>query len=161
MSIYKLGVLILVFLATVWSGAAEARQELPDFTLETLDGTFTLSEFRGRVVLLYFAFVSCPECALEAPAIAKINSEYGKHGVITVVVNIWPVYSLQDWKAYWHLVGGGDAVFAQDPNARVFWMLEALSAGATIIIDRDGREVYRDIGATSYETLKSAIEKAL
>ena len=78
------------------------------------------------------------------------------------MINIWPVYSLQDWRAYWRLVGGGDAIFAQeDPNNQVFWMLGALSAGATIIIDRDGREVFRDISATPYETLKSAIEKAL
>ncbi len=65
-----------------------------------------------------------------------------------------------------HELGNGEVqallkFFAQDPNARVFWMLEALSAGATIIIDRDGREVYRDIGATAYDILNSAIEKAL
>ena len=88
---------------------------------------------------------------------ARIQSEYKNRGVVVVAVNIWPIFSLREWKAYWHRVGGGNAIFAQDKlPEEVFWV----PAGATIIIDRQGHEVFRDLMATSYKTLKSAIEKA-
>ena len=89
---------------------------------------------------------------------ARIQSEYKNRGVVVVAVNIWPIFSLKDWKAYWHKVGGGDAIYALDKlPKKVFW----LPAGSTIIIDRQGHEVFRDLSATSYEILKTAVEEVL
>ena len=46
-------------LLTTASGSAHAKnlEIVPDFELETLEGKFILSDFRGRVVVLFFSFV--------------------------------------------------------------------------------------------------------
>lgn len=35
----------------------QAVETIPDFTIDTLDGKFTLSEHLGRTVVLFFSFV--------------------------------------------------------------------------------------------------------
>jgi hypothetical protein len=78
-----------------------------------------------------------------------------------VAVNIFPAAALDSWTRYWKSVGGGDVVYAQDTRREAVRALEVRSAGATVVLDRQGREVWRDHSATDYETLKSAVEQAL
>jgi protein SCO1/2 len=39
----------------------EPPQLMPDFTLQSTDGPISLSSFRGKVVVLYFGYTSCPD----------------------------------------------------------------------------------------------------
>jgi hypothetical protein len=78
-----------------------------------------------------------------------------------VAINIVPETGLEQWAEYWRSVGGGDVVYAQDTRREAVRAFRIRSAGSTIILDRKGREVYRDSSATDYETLKAAVERAL
>jgi thiol-disulfide isomerase/thioredoxin len=50
----------------------------PDFTLLSLDGqAITLSELRGKPVLLNFWATWCPPCRAEMPALQKFHEQYG------------------------------------------------------------------------------------
>ena len=43
-----------------------------EFTLQHLDGTVSLSDFRGQIVVVYFGFLNCPEiCPTSMSVIAK------------------------------------------------------------------------------------------
>ena len=97
----------------------------------------------------------------EAPALARIQKEYGDMGLDVVAVNIYPRAGLAYWKEYWQAVGGGDVIYAQDTRSEAVIALRVRSAGSTIVVNRQGREVYRDGSATTYEVLKTAVEKAL
>lgn len=45
----------------------------PDFTMQTIDGKpFSLSELKGRVVVLDFWASWCPDCRKEAPAVVEL-----------------------------------------------------------------------------------------
>ena len=60
-------------------------KQLPagDFTLNSLDGKVSLSDFKGKVVLLYFGYTFCPDMcptslAFMGQAIAKLDNN-GQH----------------------------------------------------------------------------------
>ena len=58
-------------------------------------------------------------------------------------------------------MGGGDAHFAEDTNKKAIAAFNIRALGTTIIINREGQIVYRDAGATTYEKLRSEVDKAL
>ena len=82
-------------------------------------------------------------------------------GVEVVAINIHPFYNLQYWKTFWRSLGAGDVLWAQDTDYSAIAAYDALTLGTTIVIDRQGRIVYRDGGATSYDKLRTEVENAL
>lgn len=61
--------------------------DAPDFTLETLDGSeFTLSDHRGKVILLNIWATWCPPCREEIPDFMEIQEEMEEDGVLFVGV---------------------------------------------------------------------------
>lgn len=92
-----------------------------------------------------------------------MRSESRDKGVEVVAINIVPERaSLGQWKAFWLYVGGGeDVLFAEDIGQRAVGVFNVRGLGTTIIIDRQGRVVYRDSGATTYWKLRSEVDKAL
>ncbi len=60
----------------------------PDFSFETLDGgTFTLSECKGKVVLINFWRVGCPPCREELPWLEEMHQKFKDQGLIVVGYN--------------------------------------------------------------------------
>ena len=61
----------------------------PDFTMQTIDGKpFSLSELKGRVVVLDFWASWCPDCRKEAPAVVELYKKYSDKGVAFVGVSM-------------------------------------------------------------------------
>ena len=140
----------------------EAEREVaPDFTVPTTEGTFTLSEQTGNVVVLYFAIPGCPTCVLEAPALARIQRELGNLGVKVVAINVNPLFDLGQWRNSWKRLGAGDVLWAQDINRIYITYGHVIGRGSTVIIDREGRISYRDSGPTLYPTLRAEMDKVL
>ena len=60
----------------------------PDFTLDLLGGgQVTLSELRGKVVVINLWASWCPPCRAEMPAIEKMYQTYRDLGVVALGVN--------------------------------------------------------------------------
>jgi cytochrome c biogenesis protein CcmG/thiol:disulfide interchange protein DsbE len=60
----------------------------PDFTLETLDSDqVSLSDLRGKAVLVNFWASWCPPCRAEMPAIEKVYRTYKDLGLEVLAVN--------------------------------------------------------------------------
>jgi cytochrome c biogenesis protein CcmG, thiol:disulfide interchange protein DsbE len=60
----------------------------PDFSLVTLDGqTVTLSELRGKAVIVNFWASWCPPCKAEMPALDKVYSDYKDQDLVILAVN--------------------------------------------------------------------------
>lgn len=60
----------------------------PDFTLATPSGTkYTLSELRGKAVLVNIWATWCPPCRAEMPSIQKFYQQYQSQGFVVLGVN--------------------------------------------------------------------------
>ena len=60
----------------------------PDFTLPTLAGkNFSLSQLKGKVVVLDFWASWCPDCRRDAPNVVRLYREYKDKGVVFVGIS--------------------------------------------------------------------------
>ena len=71
------------------SGAPAVGQLAPDFTLSDLSGKpVSLSDFRGKVVIVNFWATWCPPCRAEMPSMEQLHRELVDEGLVMLAVNI-------------------------------------------------------------------------
>lgn len=71
------------------TSAPQAGFPAPDFSLQTPTGeTYTLSELKGKAVLVNLWATWCPPCRAEMPAIQNIYDEYKDQGFIVLAINM-------------------------------------------------------------------------
>ena len=115
----------------------------PDFTLEMIDGTkFTLSEQRGKVVMLQFTAGWCGICRSEMPHIEKEIWQRHKENPNFVLVGIDREEPKEEIVPFIEAVGTTYPI-AMDTNADVFASYALRSSGITrnVLIDREGKIV--------------------
>jgi peroxiredoxin len=115
----------------------------PDFTLHMTDGsTFTLSEHRGKVVMLQFTAGWCGICRNEMPHIERDIWQPHKDNSDFVLVGIDREETLEEILPFIEQVGTTYPI-AMDTNADVFAQYALRNSGITrnILIDRDGKIV--------------------
>ncbi len=90
----RLAKLILPALALVWITGAYAGHRIgdkaTDFSLEPAAGgeAVSLSQFKGKPVLVVFWATWCPPCRREMPVLKKLHEKYGPMGLEIVSVSI-------------------------------------------------------------------------
>lgn len=115
----------------------------PDFTLQMTDGsTFTLSEQRGKVVMLQFTAGWCGICRDEMPHIEREIWLPNKENKDFVLVGIDREEALEDILPFIEGVGTTYPI-AMDTNADVFAQYALRESGITrnVLIDREGKIV--------------------
>ena len=115
----------------------------PDFTLQMTDGsTFTLSQQRGKVVMLQFTAGWCGICREEMPHIERDIWLPNKDNKDFVLVGIDREEELEDILPFIEGVGTTYPI-AMDTNADVFAQYALRNSGITrnVLIDRDGKIV--------------------
>ena len=115
----------------------------PDFTLPMIDGsTFTLSEQRGKVVMLQFTAGWCGVCRKEMPHIESDIWQPNKDNKDFVLVGIDREETLEAILPFIQEVGTTYPI-AMDTNADVFAQYALRESGITrnVLIDRDGKIV--------------------
>ncbi len=131
----------------------------PDFTINTFDGgTFTLSQFIGRPVVVNIWASWCPPCREEAPTLEKIYSEYRDRGVVFVGVDVQDAEN--DARAFIKEFGitypnGPDA----DNTISVRYGLTGLPEST--FVNKQGIVVDKFIGAISEKQLRSYLDAML
>jgi thiol-disulfide isomerase/thioredoxin len=127
--------------------------QAPDFQLETFGGeNYTLSELRGKPILINFWASWCPPCRSEMPAIQNVYDEFRDQGFEVLAVNST------------HQDNLGDAItFAQihklsfpillDRNGSVGDLFEIRSLPTTFFVDRQGTIQEVVIGGPMAEAL--------
>jgi cytochrome c biogenesis protein CcmG/thiol:disulfide interchange protein DsbE len=72
---------IAALMITGCQGSAESGPTAPDFTLQDLsDRNVSLSDFRGKVVVLDFWATWCPPCRMSIPELVKLQKKYQDDG---------------------------------------------------------------------------------
>lgn len=145
-------------------GADTARltaQVAPDFTLPTLDGKqVTLSDLRGKVVLVNFWATWCPPCVREVPSLVRIYEQYKTQDFVLLGLNT----TYQDDPAK-------VAQFAANNKISFPILLDATGEGGagygsrlmptSYLIDREGRIVYTHVGQVDERNLSERVAALL
>jgi len=176
-TVILLGVMLLGALLTYWvfsangivpsaSSISGAEQEavgpvIPEVTLPTLDGEqVNLLRDRGEVTILFAMSYWCTTCVPEAQALAQLYEEYEAKGLKVVVIDVDEV-SPAKLQTFIDLVGENRLIWAFDPEVQFMRQFNVQALDTTIIVDAEGREVYRDIRSTPYNVLRREIEKVI
>ena len=134
----------------------------PDFTLDLLEGgELTLSELRGKAVVVNLWASWCPPCRAEMPALQHFYEENRARGLEVVAVNTTFQDSESDAAAFVAEFGLTFPVaLDRDGAASRAYLLRALPT--TYFIDRTG--VIREVvigGPMSETTIQTTVEKLL
>ncbi len=130
----------------------------PDFTLEAVDGTkFSLSDYRGKVVLLWFMIPKgCPICASQVEDLKRIYEEFGDQVVVIAVTLLDYEGVEKDMMEFAENRGRPEWIYAVD-TVGLGIEYNIIEMGV-IVIGPDGKIVHRGIPMVDYEELKSLIE---
>ena len=134
--------------------------QLQDFTIECLDGSsFRLEDTRGRVVFINLWATYCGPCVGELP---YFNDLAGEHPGDVVILAVHNSMSKDDIPAYLSDKGWDDLLFALDTKDKLVW--NTVGGGTTmpqtVVLDRNGRVIYNEVGSVTPELLESLYEKA-
>jgi len=149
-----------------------SNQELiaPDFTLADLDGNWvSLSELKGKVVLLNFWGTWCGPCRREIPDFIKLAEKYKKDGleIVGITLTSGPPERIQSFSDKWGInytlltdIQGNEtqvvtANYGQATGERI------RGIPTTFIIDRDGYIRKRYVGPRSESVFYKDLEPYL
>ena len=59
----------------------------PDFTVQDSDRTVTLSQLRGKIVVLNFWATWCPPCIDETPSLVQLQQRFKDKGVVVLGIS--------------------------------------------------------------------------
>ncbi len=141
----------------------------PDFTLKDLeDHDVSLSQFKGKVVLVNFWATWCGPCKIEIPWLIELQNKYGARGFTVVGLAmdeegksaVAPFVQKERFK-----VGGTSQsmnypiLLGNDATADKFGGL--IGFPTSVLISKDGRVVKRIEGLVSYDEIDKAIQSLL
>ncbi len=148
--------------STEQASSTSHGEETTNFTATTLDGEkFDLAEKRGEVVALYFMAGWCGSCIPEAQSWSKLYPAYKDKGLDLLVVSVDPNDTPQTIESFREAGSIKPLPWTIDKTGEIPQSLDVRSLDATVIIDRQGRVVYRDTAPTPYETLESELKEVL
>ncbi len=117
----------------------------PDFTLPDIKGiNVTLSELRGKVVLLNFWATWCVTCSEEMPAMEKLYQRFKNDNFEMLTVNIDKLgrSAVEPYMKKLELT----FPVLLDPEGKISRMYQLTGVPETFIIGKDGVIVYKAIG---------------
>jgi len=126
------------------SEAPEVGKRAPDFQLNTLDGqSVSLSDLKGKPVLVNFWQIRCPPCAYEMPYLQQIYDEWQRNGLVLLAINIVESSSqaeefMQSQGLSFPVLLDSEAAVAQRYNIRYI--------PTSFFIDKDGIIKYIKVG---------------
>jgi len=135
------------------------KSPAPDFTLELLDGqSLTLSDLKGKVVLIDFWASWCPPCRQEAPGMVQVYNEYRDRGVEFIGISIWN--RLSDAKEYTDNFGISYPS-GLDEQGTILVNYGVRGIPEKFFINGDGQQVARFIGPSDVESLRETLDLIL
>lgn len=134
---------------------SEVGMTAPDFTLPVTDGgTFTLSEHRGKVVVVNFWATWCTPCCEELPYFDQLDQECGDEVTVVAVHSDLVTDDIDAYLAQFDYT----MPFALDETGEAAKLLGVGNMlPQTIVIDENGIITYNAVGSLNYETLLSLI----
>jgi thiol-disulfide isomerase/thioredoxin len=131
----------------------KAGQAAPEFTLKDLNGhPVTLSQFKGKVVVLNFWATWCPPCRAEMPSMERLNEVYGGKDFVLLAVNV-EEDGKENVQAFLEKNPHHFTILL-DSNLKVQDLYGVYQFPETFIINKKGDVVERVIGAMDWSSVE-------
>ncbi len=122
----------------------------PDFSLADMDGeVFTLSQYRGKPVIINFWATWCPPCREELPSMNRAWAKIKDQGIVMIAVNVG-----ENEDTIFSFTGDYpiDFLLLLDQTGDTInqWPIKGLPT--TFVVDPNGRLHYRAIGARQWDS---------
>ena len=132
----------------------------PDFTLISLDGgKVSLSDYRGKAVLLNFWATWCPPCKVEMPWFENLQTQYAKDGLVVLGVAMDDSEPATIAKFASTLGVNYPVLLGTDKVSDDYGDVQYLPT--TFYIGRDGTIVDKMTGLLDRKDIEEAVKKAL
>lgn len=142
--------------------ATTAAQKLFQVSLQSLDGNpQTLSQFRGKVLVVNFWATWCAPCREEIPALNKVRGKYVANGVEIVGIALDNAPKVKQYAeemgiGYPLLIGAIDTMTIGKDLGNQAGVLPF-----TVVFDRLGKVVYSHAGAMTESRLGAVVQPLL
>lgn len=150
--------------SALFPGGTSAKP-LPKLIFEDMAGKqHSLADFKGKLVLLNLWATWCAPCREEMPALDRLEAQLGGSRFQVVAVSVdqqAPALA----RKFLDEAGVKSLALYVDPTGQASFKLNAVGLPATLLIDREGREIGRRLGAVKWdspqvlETLRHRIEE--
>ena len=123
---------------------------LPDFKFVDANGKErTLKEWNGRTVLLNLWATWCAPCRKEMPDLDKLQAELGSETFEVVAISV-DRSGINGAKKFLSETGTTKLALYADPSAKLASELRVIGLPATLLIDKQGREIGRLLGPAEW-----------
>ncbi|HTS71923.1 MAG TPA: TlpA disulfide reductase family protein [Terriglobia bacterium] len=122
--------------------ADDQKRQEADFTLTDLQGkNWTLTNLRGKVVLLNFWATWCPPCRKEMPDLESLYKQFRKQGLVILAI------SDEDTGKVKPFIADKDISYTVllDPGRKVNTLFHVMGIPKTFIYDRSGKLVAESV----------------
>src|SRR4051794_8155084 len=148
--------------AELASARTDVGDPMPAYTAKYLDGKpLNLAGEKGNVIFLNVWATWCGPCRFETPELQTLHNQYSAKGlkVIGVSVDEGETEAVKTFVAEQKIT----YPIALDPEGRIANLLQTTVLPTSLLLDRSGKIVWRQIGAImpNDSKLKAAVEKAV
>ena len=130
------------------------------FTLTSLEGkTVSLSDFKGKVVLLNFWATWCPPCRAEIPDLIALQKEYGKRGLVILGISV-DQGGVEGVRSFVNTAGINYTVLSANRTVvKAYGPIRGIPT--SFLVDREGNIADRFSGYREKAVFEGAIRKLL
>ena len=148
--------------ADLSSARTDVGDPMPPYSAKYLDGkAMTMAAEKGNVVFLNVWATWCGPCRFETPELQALQTQYAAKGLKVIGVSV----DEGDTEAVKTFVAEQKITYpiAVDPEGRIANLVQTTVLPTSLLIDRTGKIVWRQIGAImpNDAKLKAAVEKAV
>jgi len=143
---------------TLHFNTSNGQNQAPDFTLNDLNGTrFSLSDFRGRIVLLDFFATWCPPCIQEIYHLKTLIKNFPNSTLVVVSISL-DLPNVDDSVIRSFVRDNGIAWTVARDTGGVANKYEVFDIPTLLFVDQEGKMRSRFIGLTESDVLQSKIQ---
>ncbi|HEX3578829.1 MAG TPA: TlpA disulfide reductase family protein [Thermoanaerobaculia bacterium] len=144
------------------SARTDVGDPMPAYTATYLDGKpLNLAGEKGNVIFLNVWATWCGPCRFETPELQALQNQYAANGLKVIGVSV----DEGETSAVKTFVSEQKITYpiALDPEGRIANLLQTTVLPTSLLLDRNGKIVWRQIGAImpNDAKLKAAVEKAV